>query len=71
MNRWSVKFRHGEWRVYDGTAWADRYPTLTQAHTFATQQAIVTELCAPGGLTRFRAWADIVFGPYEWVFDDA
>jgi len=69
MARWSIRFLHGEWRVYDGDAWADRYPTLAEAHTYATQQAIITELCAVGGLTRFRAWRDIVIGPYE-VFDD-
>ena len=68
MSRYSVRFRSGEWRVYDrrGT-WADRFPTLTAAHTWATQCAIVDELCSPGGLTRFKAWADIVFGPYGWV----
>jgi len=68
--RWRVCYREGEWRVYDGQAWADRFPTLAQAHTYATQCAIVDELCSPGGLTRFKAWQDIVFGPYEWVFDD-
>jgi hypothetical protein len=71
MNRWSVKFRNGEWRVYHGQFWADRFPTLVQAHTAATQCAIACELFAPGGLTRWKAWRDIVFGPYEWVWDDA
>jgi hypothetical protein len=70
MARWSVKFREGEWRVYDGQSWADRFPTLTETHTAATQSAIAAELCAPGGLTRWRAWRDIVFARYEWVWDE-
>ena len=66
-----VCFRAGEWRVYDARGtWADRFPTLPQAHTWATQCAIVDELCSPGGLTRFKAWKEIACGPYEWVFDD-
>jgi hypothetical protein len=64
-----LRFEAGEWRVYDPRGnWADRFTTLVQAHTWATQCAIVDELCSPGGLTRFKAWKDIVFGPYEWVF---
>ena len=59
MSRWSVKFRNGELRVYDGESWADRFPTLPQAHTAATQLAIATELFAPGGLTRWHACKDV------------
>jgi hypothetical protein len=70
MARWSVKFRDGEWRVYDGKWFADRFPTLPQAHTAATQLAIATELFAPGGLTRWRAWRDTVFAGPEWVWDE-
>jgi hypothetical protein len=72
MNRWSVRFRNGEWRVYDGRAWHDRYPTLPEAHTEATKHAIACELFAPGGLARYAAWRDAVFGPsgeWEWCYE--
>jgi len=51
--RWRVCKRDGEWRIYDraGT-WHDRAPTLVEAHTWATQCAVMDELCEEGGLTR-------------------
>lgn len=50
-NSWSVCKRDGEWRVYDRGVWADRFPTLADAHTYATQCAISDTLFSPGGLT--------------------
>lgn len=49
--RWTVRKRAGEWRVYDRGVWADRFPSLEAAHTWATQCAYADELYSPGGLT--------------------
>lgn len=70
-NQWSVKKlpathpRHpGEWGVYDGRViydWADGpclhdvFPTLKEAHTYATQLAVADTLFEPGGLTWLAA----------------
>jgi hypothetical protein len=68
MCRWRVIKRKGEWRVMDGDAWHDRYPTLTEAHTAATQYAVADALFAPGGLTRLKAMQQIV--AWRWDCED-
>jgi hypothetical protein len=65
-NTWAVCKRAGRWRIYQrrsygwvwhdvegyGWVWHDVEDTLTEAHTAATQYAVIDELFAPGGLTR-------------------
>ncbi len=51
---WRVCKRDGEWRVYQRGTWAEAYPTLVEAHTSATQNAVADMVFAPGGLTRCR-----------------
>lgn len=55
MTRWSIRKRHGQWRVFDRDLWHDTFPTLEEAHTYATQQAVTDEIFEPGGLTRLKA----------------
>lgn len=52
-HRFTVRKRHGKWRIYDHNTWHDTTDTLTEAHTWATQLAIITQLCTPGGLTKY------------------
>jgi hypothetical protein len=54
VNRWSVVKREGRWRVLDRGAWHETHDTLAQAHTAATQYAVIDECFAPGGLTRLK-----------------
>jgi hypothetical protein len=55
-NDWAVCKRDGKWRIYqrrrDGWVWHDAEHTLPDAHTAATQYAVIDELFNPGGLTR-------------------
>lgn len=66
-NQWSVKKipsdhpRHsGSWGVYDkrseryGPTLHDVFDTLKDAHTYATQLAVLDSLFEPGGLTLLR-----------------
>ena len=54
MNRWSVVKREGQWRVLDRGAWHETHDTLAQAHTAATQYAVIDECFKAGGLTRLK-----------------
>ena len=70
--RWSVRKRDGAWRVYDRGCWHDTYPTLVEAHTYATQCAVADSLYEPGGLTWLRKierwsalYCDITY-PSRW-----
>lgn len=49
--RWTVRKVNNRWRVYDRGVWHDSFPTLPEAHTYATASAIADVLYAPGGLT--------------------
>jgi hypothetical protein len=49
--RWAVIKREGAWRVTDRGCWHDTFPTLPEAHTYATQCAVADVLYEPGGLT--------------------
>ena len=51
MNRWSVRKRNGQWRVYSGDSWHDTFETIWDATTYATQSAVADILYAPGGLS--------------------
>lgn len=51
MKRWRVEKHGGRWRVLDAGAWMDTFPTLPEAHTYATQLAVVNEIFEPGGLS--------------------
>jgi hypothetical protein len=57
--RWKVRKRDGLWHVYCDIARWDTYATLNEAHTAATQYAVMGELCKPGGLTKLAGiiWA--------------
>jgi hypothetical protein len=65
-NDWAVCKRYGQWRIYqrcrDGWSWHDSEGTLVDAHTAATQYAVMDELCTPGGLTRLKAMQQKAFG---------
>jgi hypothetical protein len=54
MNRWKVVKRYNRWRVLDGGAWHETHDTLAQAHTAATQYAVIDECFKAGGLTRLK-----------------
>jgi hypothetical protein len=54
VNRWSVVKREGQWRVLDRGAWHETHDTLAQAHTAATQYAVIDECFKAGGLTRLK-----------------
>lgn len=54
MKRWRVIKRDGEWRVLDSGVWHDSFPTLPEAHTYATQNAVADYLFEPGGLSRLK-----------------
>lgn len=49
--RWSVRRWKNEWGVYDRDICHDSFPTLEEAHTFATQCAVADILFESGGLT--------------------
>jgi len=51
MTRWTVCKRDGSWRVYDRGVWAETYDSLEEAHTAATQNAVIDVLFKPGGLS--------------------
>jgi hypothetical protein len=51
MTRWTVAKRDGQWRVYDRHIWHDTFPSLEDAHTYATQCAVTDCIYTPGGLT--------------------
>lgn len=46
--------REGVWRVYDRGIWADSFDTLEDAHTFATQCAVVNAIFEPGALIALK-----------------
>lgn len=48
--RWSVKRWHDRWGVFDRGVCHDSFPTLQEAHTFATQCAVADVLFETGGL---------------------
>jgi hypothetical protein len=61
--RWNVRKRDGLWHVYrDWSRW-DTHTTLPEAHTAATQCAVMDELCKPGGLTKL---ADIIWAAKDY-----
>ena len=39
MTRWSVRKESGKWRVYDGPAWSDTFPTFIEAYRWAWASA--------------------------------
>ena len=43
--------RDNVWRLYQRGIWLDTFPTLQEAHTYATACAITDLLFEPGGLT--------------------
>ena len=45
MTRWSIRKVNGRWRVYDRGVWHETHATLPEAHTAATQYAVMDELC--------------------------
>lgn len=49
--RWTVNKRGTHWCVYDRHILWDRFDTLADAHTAATQNAVADTFYAPGGLT--------------------
>ena len=65
MKRWKVRYRNGEWLIYDGRpsrfgdVCHDSCDTLPEAHTLATQYAVADVLYAPGGLTRLKAMQEM------------
>lgn len=56
--RWSVRRVGDSWGVFDRGVWADVFPTLVEAHTWATQCAVAAEVYQPGGLTRCKELVD-------------
>ena len=55
VNRWSVKkLADGRWGVFKSGSWWDVFPTLNEAHTYATQSAVAEDLYEPGGLTYLK-----------------
>ena len=58
MNRWRVCKRDGLWRILDRGVWSDTYYTLPEAHTAATQYAVMEELFKPGALVALAELQD-------------
>lgn len=52
--RWSVKRWKTGWGVFDRGICHDTFPTLADAHTFATQCAVIDIFLEDGGLFRLR-----------------
>jgi hypothetical protein len=52
--RWKVVKRYDRWRVLDNGAWHETHDTLAQAHTAATQLAVMDACFQPGGLTALK-----------------
>ena len=58
LKDWQVCKREGQWRVYDRGSWLDSFPTLKEAHTYATQSAVANILFEDGGLTTLKELLD-------------
>ena len=52
--RWKVVKRYDRWRVLDNGQWHETHDTLAQAHTAATQLAVMDACFQPGGLTALK-----------------
>ena len=59
--RWSVRRWKAGWGVFDRDICFDSFPTLEEAHTYATQCAVADVLFASGGLMML---ADMKAGCY-------
>jgi hypothetical protein len=67
--RWTVRKHNGAWGVYDWGVLSDKFDTLDEAHTWATQNAVADELYAPGGLTRIALIRDLLKPNTIWDID--
>ena len=52
--RWKVVKRYDRWRVLDNGQWHETHDTLREAHTAATQLAVMDACFQPGGLTALK-----------------
>ena len=49
--------RDNAWRIYQRGWWLDSFPTLKEAHTYATACAVTDLIFEPGGLVWFKELA--------------
>lgn len=68
-NNWAVRRWRGEWGVYWCETLYESHPTLHEAHTAATQLAVIQECSTPGGLDKLKRMKDC-YETWGWLNRD-